>query len=262
MKKIVFTLLATLVLPLISVEFFSASADTVFDAHPAMLDEHFADFIAPITLLSPQPNQVLRNLPRNVGLGWQADGDAVSYEVELNCEWCNPAATKPWSESVVKKVNFYTSWLTPALAHDGNYRFRVRGIAKNGWHGAWSDYRNFSYDTRNVVMLPKPDHSTVLATPSIIAPLAEEKLSQLPRSVDLQWTAVSAAANYEVQFSCDTCSPATNKWTGTIKYVTKGTALSFDDLFGANDYRFRVRALEENGFAGPWSEYRYFSFLK
>jgi predicted phage tail protein len=178
----------------------------------------------------------------------------VSYDVELACEKCNSSAS--WSKSVAKRIDYYTHWVTPALAQDGNYRFRVRGIAQNGWVGPWSTYRYFTVDTRSIVVLPKRAVNNVLAVPEIISPAKEAVFTTNATTVN--WSTVAAAARYELQLSCDTCNGSETKWQSAVKQVTTSTSLQLSDLT-RHEYRVRVRALDDSGAAGSWSEFRYFS---
>lgn len=258
MKKLLVCVIAVLALPILSFHFFTAGAASDLFA-PEGEDEmlaNFADFLKPVTILSPYQNQILDGMPRKVGLGWQALGDAVSYDIELACEKCD-LSKEPWSKSVVKRIEYYTHWITPALAQDGHYRVRIRGVAQNGWVGPWSNYRYFTYNTKPVLSEVVRKENKLLTIPTILTPAKDEAVN----AAVLSWNEVAGADRYEVQLACDTCL-STNKWLGATKFVMQNHYFMPANLQAGYEYGYRVRTLDTTGAASSWSELRYFTVAK
>lgn len=98
-------------------------------------------------IIKPKMNAVLTNFPRKAALMWTKVKKASSYEIELACDTCTSSTTK-WLDPTTYTTS-KTSFVTPALAGDNEFRFRVRGVSSSGAKGSWSSYRYFSYDTSN-----------------------------------------------------------------------------------------------------------------
>ncbi|MBI4836136.1 MAG: hypothetical protein HY817_02660 [Candidatus Abawacabacteria bacterium] len=265
MKKLAICLLALVALPILSLHFLAAKADTeilpkgeeLSNATPQEPIDwaHFADFLKPVNVLSPRQHEVLKNNPRKAGIGWEKLVDAMDYEVELACEFCADSKVA-WSKVVRKSVHYYTHWITPALAHEGKYRFRVRGIAQSGLMGPWSDYRYFTYDTKPIVYLPKRTETYGIAAPKLLMPQQGEMFKP-SATVDAVWEPLAKVLSYEVELGCRQCK-ANQEWI-TTKHTTLDTTLHLDSFQKSQEYRFRVRALDTAGKMGIWSDYRYFT---
>ncbi len=258
MKKIVIGALVALAIPLTSFHFLDAkAAANVLESSTqvTVVDDNQADYLAAGNILSPKENQILQLMPRNIGIGWEKVSDATDYEVELSCMGCG--AKSPWEMKVVKKVHYYTHWITPALAHDGTYRVRVRGVTSTGLVGPWSQYRYFSYDTRPVIYVNARKRDFALIPPQVLMPANNETLNN-PEKVELAWEPLDEALKYEVELGCRLCHGPSHTWP-TSTYTTLNTSLQAEDLPQNQDYRFRVRAVDVNGKVGIWSQYRNFS---
>lgn len=96
-------------------------------------------------VISPKFNSVLTNFPRKATLMWTKVRNASSYEVEIACDTCTSSTVK-WLDPSTYTTS-KTSFMTPALAGDNEFRFRVRAVSESGVKGSWSSYRYFSYDT-------------------------------------------------------------------------------------------------------------------
>lgn len=96
-------------------------------------------------LVKPKNNVVLTSYPRKASFLWTKVKNASSYEVEIACDVCTSTTTK-WLNPTTYTTK-KTSFMTPALAGDNQFRFRVRALAANGSAGSWSEYRYFWFDT-------------------------------------------------------------------------------------------------------------------
>jgi hypothetical protein len=122
-------------------------------------------------------------------------------------------------------------------------------VTGNGWN----------YTSTCYVTVSQPQQPT-LTYPVITAPAANAVLSNMPRYASLAWTSVSGASYYEVELACDICSSNTTLWLNPETYTTSYNYYTTPALAGDNQFRFHVRARDNNGNIGPWSSYSYFSY--
>ncbi len=94
-------------------------------------------------IISPDDNAILTNYPRQALLRWSPIEDSYKYHVEIQCDTCGSA---DW-----QTVHTYStpdiSYLTPALAGDNEFRFRVQAMNNSFTEGDWSEYSYFSFNT-------------------------------------------------------------------------------------------------------------------
>lgn len=195
------------------------------------------------TIISPTNNAVLTNYPRTAYLAWYSVTNAAKYEIEIYTDYINGTWSKP-----VNYDTTYTYYTTPALAGDYTYSFRVRAVNSSGTAGSWSDYRYFSYDTSGAAATP--------GTPIITSPTQNTVLTNYPRTAYLAWDSASNAAKYEIRLS----TYINGAWSAFVNYDTTYTYYTTPALAGDYNYYFQVRAVNSNGTAGSWSDYRYFSY--
>ena len=124
-----------------------------------------------------------------------------------------------------------TSYTNISYIEDGNtYYYKVRALDANGTAGAWSSVVSVTYKQT----LPAP---TVTGG------------NDSQGRPTLKWNAVSGAAKYEVY-------RARSKSGDYIKYstVTGTSYTNISYIEDGNTYYYKVRALDANGTAGPWSD--------
>ncbi|MBP6085173.1 S-layer homology domain-containing protein [Candidatus Gracilibacteria bacterium] len=206
-------------------------------------------------IITPTSDEILRNYPREAKLSWTAVSGADYYEIELACDVCVSTTTMWLSPNNYKTTQ--TSFVTPPLAGDNQFRVRVRAVASSQYSD-WSAYRYFRYVTPAVA--PTAPNVQTLAAPTILAPNPDQTLATYPRRTNISWTPVTGAYKYEMELACDTCVSVSTLWLGASSTTVTETSLQTQPLAGDNQFRVRVRALASNGLASEWSTYRYFRY--
>ena len=159
-------------------------------------------------------------------LTWKAVTGAAKYEVYR--------ARSRSGEYIKYSTVTGTSYTNTSYIEDGNtYYYKVRALDANGTAGAWSSIVSVSY--------------RAASTGTLSAPTVTGGNDSQGRPT-LTWKAVTGAAKYEVyrsysrdgsysKYSTQTSTAYTNS-----SYLTSGTT-----------YYYKVRALDANGNAGPYS---------
>ena len=159
-------------------------------------------------------------------LKWNAVTGAAKYEVYR-------ARSKDGTYSLMstQSATGYTN--TSYLTNGNTYYYKVRALDANGTAGAWSSIVSVTY--------------RAASTGTLSAPAVTGGNDSQGRPT-LKWNAVSGAAKYEIyrsysrdgsysKYSTQTSTAYTNS-----SYLTSGTT-----------YYYKVRALDANGNAGPYS---------
>ena len=159
-------------------------------------------------------------------LKWKAVSGAAKYEVYR--------ARSRSGEYIKYSTVTGTSYTNTSYIEDGNtYYYKVRALDANGTAGAWSSIVSVTY--------------RAASTGTLSAPAVTGGNDSQGRPT-LKWKAVSGAAKYEIyrsysrdgsysKYSTQTSTAYTNS-----SYLTSGTT-----------YYYKVRALDANGNAGPYS---------
>ena len=159
-------------------------------------------------------------------LTWKAVTGAAKYEVYR--------ARSRSGEYIKYSTVTGTSYTNTSYIEDGNtYYYKVRALDANGTAGAWSSIVSVTY--------------RAASTGTLSAPAVTGGNDSQGRPT-LKWKAVSGAAKYEIyrsysrdgsysKYSTQTSTAYTNS-----SYLTSGTT-----------YYYKVRALDANGNAGPYS---------
>ena len=155
-------------------------------------------------------------------LKWNAVSGAAKYEVYR--------ARSKDGDYIKYSTVTGTSYTNTSYIENGNtYYYKVRALDANGTAGAWSSIVSVTY------------------TQTLSAPTVTGGNDAQGRPT-LKWNAVSGAAKYEVyrSYSCDGSYTKYSTTTGTAytnsSYLTSGAT-----------YYYKVRALDANGNAGPYS---------
>ena len=160
-------------------------------------------------------------------LKWNAVSGAARYEVYR--------ARSRSGEYIKYSTVTGTSYTNTSYIEDGNtYYYKVRALKSDGTAGAWSSIVSVTYRAASTGTLPAP--SVTGGNDSQGRPM-------------LKWNAVSGAAKYEVY-------RARSKNGDYIKYstVTGTNYTNTSYIENGNTYYYKVRALDANGTAGPWSD--------
>ena len=153
---------------------------------------------------------------------WSALADATHYDI-----WITNQNTK----EVTRDQNVpAATWTPPApLAQGNSYIWWVRGVDTNGIAGPWSASMVFSEAVLPPTTLIGPS-GTAMASPTF------------------SWNLVPGADHYDIWLQDTTTaqvirdtSVAGTTWTPT------------DPLLPVNNYKWWVRAIDPNGYAGQWS---------
>ncbi len=159
-------------------------------------------------------------------LTWKAVTGAAKYEVYR--------ARSRSGEYIKYSTVTGTSYTNTSYIEDGNtYYYKVRALDANGTAGAWSSIVSVTY--------------CAASTGTLSAPAVTGGNDSQGRPT-LKWNAVTGAAKYEIyrsysrdgsysKYSTQTSTAYTNS-----SYLTSGTT-----------YYYKVRALDANGNAGPYS---------
>ena len=160
-------------------------------------------------------------------LKWNAVSGAAKYEVyrarSLNGDYIKYSTTTG------------TAYTNTSYIENGNtYYYKVRALDASGTAGAWSSIVSVTYRAASTGTLPAP---TVTGG------------NDTQGRPTLKWKAVSGAAKYEVY-------RARSLNGDYIKYstVTGTSYTNISYIENGNTYYYKVRALDANGTAGPWSD--------
>ena len=156
-------------------------------------------------------------------LKWKAVSGAAKYEVYR--------ARSKDGDYIKYSTVTGTSYTNISYIENGNtYYYKVRALDASGTAGAWSSVVSVTYKQ------------------TLPAPIVTGGNDSQGRPT-LKWKAVSGAAKYEVY-------RARSKNGDYIKYSTvTGTSYTNTSYIeDGNTYYYKVRALDANGTAGPWSD--------
>ena len=155
-------------------------------------------------------------------LKWNAVSGAAKYEVYR--------ARSKDGDYIKYSTTTGTSYTNTSYIEDGNtYYYKVRALKSDGTAGAWSSIVSVTY-------------KQTLSAPTVTGG------NDAQGRPTLTWKAVTGAAKYEVY-------RARSKDGDYIKYSTvTGTSYTNTSYIeNGNTYYYKVRALDANGTAGPWS---------
>ena len=156
-------------------------------------------------------------------LKWKAVSGAAKYEVYR--------ARSRSGEYIKYSTVTGTSYTNTSYIEDGNtYYYKVRALKSDGTAGAWSSIVSVTY-------------KQTLSAPSVTGG------NDSQGRPTLKWNTVTGAAKYEVY-------RARSMNGDYIKYSTvTGTSYTNTSYIeNGNTYYYKVRALDANGTAGPWSD--------
>lgn len=183
-----------------------------------------------------------------------------NYELQLRCAGCdyNLSTTGMRGTRIQDGWKFTVTTNEFSLPKDlkkGNYRFRVRANYEDGTRSSFSQYRHFSLEKNRTIT-----NENANAAPTLVLPRDEQVLTNYPRKATLSWTSVKKADKYEIELACDVCESSQTKWLSPSTYYSTKTTYTTEPLAGDNEFRFRVRAIFDNGEVGAWSRYHYFKY--
>ncbi|MBI5654435.1 hypothetical protein HZC53_02145 [Candidatus Uhrbacteria bacterium] len=97
--------------------------------------------------------------------------------------------------------------------------------------------------------------------PTITSPTANQVFTNYPRTLTVTW-ANDSQPYHDVEVACDVCVSVANPYSGATTYTASNYRMNYalPALAGDNTFRVRVKAIDSNYVAGPWSNYVYFSF--
>ncbi len=190
----------------------------------------------------------------SVFLSWNPVMNATKYEITLT------SSANGYSKYVYNVNSGTTSYYVPSnnLPPNNpgttvNFAWNVRAYDSNN---NYKDSATWTFRNIGQLIIEPP---VALGTPTLTAPANNAVIqSGILRQTTLQWTPVSGAATYQVEYGCDWCGGGA-KWSNPTTYTTDGTSQSISAA-GDNDLRFRVRAVSNKGVTGSWSGYNYFKF--
>lgn len=186
----------------------------------------------PPLLRAPAPAAVLRG--DGVDFAWTASSEAASYRLQL----AHAVAGDAFAAPLVELKDLRTPAHRLQRLAPGNYVWRVAASRADGDAGPFGDAQAFE-------LRPPP------------APAPAPRASLLPgaEGVQLSWAAGLAGApgrRFELQLARDA------GFAQPLTTTTVDTGRVQPTLPGPGRYYVRLRALEADGFVGPWSATQYF----
>jgi hypothetical protein len=174
----------------------------------------------PPVLIGLNANVIIRDATPE--FGWSRPADIDRYRFQLSRD-------EVFSNLVADESDYRAERFTPAAElAAGNYYWRVASIESKGTQGPWSDASAFEF---------RP----VLDAPELEAPALGEDV------IDFHWRDAGAGMQYQFQLDTDPGFPAP-----TIDETVTGPLIAIDKPV-ASKYFFRVRSIDDTGYASPWS---------
>jgi len=218
----------------------SSTRSIVVDTNPPVLG----------SVSGPAVGAVLHTLP-SLGGTFGANGDSGDSGT-INAQLCADAACTSvvWSGSSASGIaDNGTGSVTPSVAANGTYYWRVQAQDAAGNQSAWSTIGEFAFDT------------TPPSMPTPSAPADGVRLNQ-PPSLSATYVDPSAGAGesgtitYEI---CPTSSCTTPLVTRTSGSLVSGDSDSWATSLGDGTYYWRVAAQDAAGNGSAWSATRSFT---
>lgn len=200
------------------------------------------------SLSYPTNNQILTNYPRVANFNWSSIYGANNYQVEIACDICISKTIK-WQNARTYNVVGNTFSVTVPGA-DNQFRWRVRAVG-NMWNnqaGQWSEFKYFTFNTKN---------QTKLNTPSVYLPNNGEQYNQ--SSIYFDWSDVSSATKYG--YEVHKWNTVVSQWESKDSQIISSaiSAVNYNiSNWGDGQFRYRVYAEDNSGNKSEWSAWRYF----
>ena len=199
------------------------------DAFVAKLD--LEGTLPPVPTPAPAPSLVSPDdgavAGQPVTFDWSDVAGATAYTIQVD-------EISEFGAPLILSANTSASQFTTSALPDGNWFWRVRAEG-----GAWSSVRRIT-----VQSAPPPPPPPEPGAPSLVSPLADAQVAQ---PFTFNWSDVDDAAWYVIEVD----NGSSLVWAAT----TTPSELSTNSLPNGTLF-WRVRAFNENGVGGPYSEKR------
>ena len=180
----------------------------------------------PPVLIGLNNDVIVRNATPE--FGWATPVDIERYRFQLGQD-------TGFGKLLADETGYRGDRYTPAMALvPGRYFWRVASIDSDDTQGPWSDASTFEY--RAIPGAPEPE-----------APALGET------AIDFSWRDAGAGMYYRFQLDTEPEFPAPS-----IDRSVNESRIAIDKPV-ASKYFFRVRAIDDSGYAGPWSTTQTFS---
>lgn len=170
---------------------------------------------------------------------WEPISGVVAYVLEIDDGPDFIGATK-----VVTTATAFT--LTDTQNFDQTYYWRVRGASKANGTGVLTNWSEIWKYQISWATAQEGTGDPVGTRPQLESPIDLEPITD----VEFVWQHVLGARTYQIQASLN----ADFSGTPLIDEVVKSTRYSPDKTLGNGSYFWRVRAIDEGGHLGPWSD--------
>jgi hypothetical protein len=180
---------------------------------------------APPTLISPGDGESLQQPDAPVLLTWSPVIRATSYTVEIDDDANFPS---PRTSSTTRSTWF----LAEDSGLETDWYWRVRANFSGTFSSAWGETRSFRVNA--------------LAAPVLVSP-GNSPSTQVQDAV-LDWLPVAGAVRYELEVSTD---DQFNSFTDRVTVVS--TRYARPRTYNNDQYWWRVRGIDINGNASPWT---------
>ena len=180
----------------------------------------------PPALIGLRENVIVRDATPE--FGWSRPVDIEQFHLQVS-------ANAAFDSLVTDESTLHSERYTPsAELAAGHYYWRVASIDGAGVRGPWSDAAAFEYRA-------KPD------APVVEAPALGES------EIDFHWRNAGAGVRYQFQLDTDAAFPAI-----ILDRVVESPEITIKRP-AASEYFFRVRTIDDTGYASPWSPTQAFS---
>ncbi|MFO0780670.1 MAG: S-layer homology domain-containing protein [Candidatus Gracilibacteria bacterium] len=197
------------------------------------------------TLVYPANNASFTGVPQ-LTVSWSPASGATRYELMVLFGGNTSYKVYPVNMTSVNNLSYFIPMADfPSGKMNYLHRWKVRSYNVNN---NWTDSAEWQFTQNNVQ----------LSAPTLVSPANNATFSNFPRQTLFQWNSVSGAAKYQLELGCDVCSGGA-QYSNPTYYETTNLYM-YQNMGGAQWFRFRVRAYDASGNPGPWSNYNYFKY--
>lgn len=204
------------------------------------------------TITSPKNDTDVSSLETNLSIAWKGVTVAEKYTLILNCTSCDTT----WETHRYEFTGATQKYVLPLSGLPSGKQYY--NVTVQAAQGTVTTPRSFPVYFTYTNARTTPIVSGSVGKPAITSPAQNQVFTTAPRTLTVQWSAISGASKYEVAVDCDSCGTA----TGWNSYTTYSTTQTSQVITVSEDkqYTVAVRAFDVNGISGSLSEKITFRF--